>query len=87
MREHFSGTLFVSLHPYVYAYVTKGLFSSLARKWKKRFGVRVMENQSLGLLEMRFTDAKGQTLSPHEEKHDEKHDENHDDKAKDSVEA
>ena len=87
MREHFSGTLFVSLHPYVYAYVTKGLFSSLARKWKKRFGVRVMENQSLGLLEMRFTDAKGQTLSPHEEKHEEKHDENHDDKAKDSVEA
>lgn len=87
MREHFSGTLFVSLHPYVYAYVTKGIFSSLARKWKKRFGVRVMENQSLGLLEMRFTDAKGQTLSPHEEKHEEKHDENHDDKAKDSVEA
>lgn len=87
MREHFSGTLFVSLHPYVYAYVTRGLFSSLARKWKKRFGVRVMENQSLGLLEMRFTDAKGQTLSPHEEKHEEKHDENHDDKAKDSVEA
>ena len=87
MREHFTGTLFVSLHPYVYAYVTRGLFSSLARKWKKRFGVRVMENQSLGLLEMRFTDAKGQTLSPHEEKHEEKHDENHDDKAKDSVEA
>jgi len=74
-REHYKGSMTVSLHPYVYAYVTRGLFTSLARKWRKRFGVRVMENQSLGMLEMRLTDTKGQPLSIHEEP------------AKDSVEA
>ena len=63
MREHFKeGTLTLSLHPYVFSYVTRGWFNSLAKQWKRRFGV--MENQSLGMLEMRFADANGKTLSP-----------------------
>ena len=51
------------LHPYVYAYVSKGWFWSLKSQWKRKYGVKVLENQSLGMLECRFVDAKGNALS------------------------
>lgn len=77
LREHIKeGRVDVSLHPYVFSYVTRGWFNNLAKQWKRRFNVRVLENQSLGMLEMRFTDANGKNLSPMLE----------DEKAKDSVE-
>ena len=50
------------VHPYVYAYISKGIFS-LKTQWKVRYGVRVIENQSLGMLETKFFDKNG------EEKH------------------
>ena len=46
------------LHPYVFAYAAKGI-CSLKRKWAIKYGVRVIENQSLGMLETRFFDSKG----------------------------
>ena len=46
------------LHPFVYAYVSKG-WLPLKRKWKWQYGVHVIENQSLGMLETRFYDKKG----------------------------
>jgi DNA segregation ATPase FtsK/SpoIIIE-like protein len=51
------------LHPYIYAYVSKGWFWSLKSQWKRKYGVKVLENQSLGMLECRFVDAKGNALS------------------------
>ena len=42
------------LHPYIYAYVTRGWFASLAHQWRRKYGVKVVENQSLGMLETRF---------------------------------
>ena len=59
MSEHFGTGLRLHLHPYVYAYVSRGWFMSLKAQWRRRFGVHVVENQSLGMLEMRFYDAKG----------------------------
>ena len=50
------------LHPFVYAYVSRGWFTSLKAQWRRKFGVRVVENQSLGMLEMRFLDADGQPI-------------------------
>jgi len=47
------------LHPFVYAYVCRGWFGSLKFQWRRKYGVRVIENQSLGMLEMRFYDADG----------------------------
>ena len=51
------------LHPYIYAYVSKGWLWSLKSQWKRKYGVKVLENQSLGMLECRFVDAKGNALS------------------------
>ena len=71
--EHFGKRLRLHLHPFVYSYATRGLFGSLASQWRRKFGVRVIENQSLGMLETRFFDAQGNPLQlPQEEKKDEK---------------
>ncbi len=65
MTLHYGKGLRLHLQPFVYAYATRGLFTSLASQWKRKFGVRLIENQSLGMLEMRFYDAKGSTLLSH----------------------
>lgn len=65
--ERYGKGLRLHLHPYVYSYVCRGWFNSLKCQWRRRYGVRVVENQSLGMLEMRFCDAKGNILSHQEE--------------------
>ena len=63
MKEHFGRGIRVHLHPYVYSYVTRGsIFKRLSTKWFNKFGVRVVENQSLGFLETRFYNRKGEQL-------------------------
>ena len=59
-KEHFSGQLRLYVHPYVYAYCKKG-FISLSSRWRRR-GVKLLENQQLGMLQYRFTDRKGTPL-------------------------
>ena len=44
------------LHPFVYAYATRGLFNSFASRWKREYGVRLIEDQSLGMLELKWGD-------------------------------
>ena len=65
--EHYGKGLRLHLHPYVYSYVCRGWFNSLKCRWRRKYGVRVVENQSLGMLEMRFYDAKGNILKHQEE--------------------
>ena len=57
VAQHGRG-LRLHLHPFIYAYVTKGWWP-IKRKWKWHYGVHVIENQSLGMLETRFFDKKG----------------------------
>ena len=70
--ERYSGQfgrgLCLELHPYVYSYVCRGWLKSLKWQWKRQYGVSVAENQSLGMLEMRFLDNNGMTLSLDEER-------------------
>lgn len=51
------------LHPYVAAYVCKGLWS-VKRKWQFRysFGMEIIPSQELAFLEYRFYDKKGEYL-------------------------
>lgn len=65
--ERYGKGLRLHLHPYVYSYVCRGWFNSLKSQWRRKYGVRVVENQSLGMLEMRFYDAKGNILKHQEE--------------------
>ena len=63
MCEHYGRGLRLHLHPYVYAYVCRGWFRSLQWQWRRQYGVRVVENQSLGMLQFRFLDAEGKELT------------------------
>ena len=60
-HEKYGRGLKLHLHPYIYAYVSKG-FVSLKMKWRLKYGVQIIENQSLGMLEIKFYDKKGETV-------------------------
>ena len=59
MAAQYGRGLRLHLHPYIYAYVAKGLLS-IKRKWAIKYGVHVIENQSLGMLETKFFTKKGE---------------------------
>ena len=56
------------LHPFVYAYVNQGLLS-MKKKWKMQygFGLKITPDQSLGMLQYRFTDKNGDEIDMKEE--------------------
>ncbi len=62
MYRQYGKGLRLHVHPYVYAYATRG-WLSLKRRWWWRYGVRLQENQGLGMLEYHFHNAKGLELS------------------------
>ncbi len=64
LSEHYGRGLRLHLHPYVYAYVCRGLLGSLKHQWLRKYGVHVVENQSLGMLQTKFYDSKGEVIDP-----------------------
>jgi len=48
--------LILYVHPFVYAYASRGLFNSVKTKWKRQYGIRLQEDQSLGMLQTRFSE-------------------------------
>ena len=58
VAQHGRG-LRLHLHPFVYAYICKGIWNK-KRQWALQYGVRVIENQSLGMLETKFFTRKGE---------------------------
>ena len=46
----------IYLNPIVATYVSKGWISSLRARWRRQFGLLVVEDQSLGVLETRFSE-------------------------------
>lgn len=57
----------LQLHPFVYAFVTKGLWS-LKRRWQMHYGwgLRVIPNQQLSFLQYRFVKRDGEEIDLHE---------------------
>ncbi len=55
------------IHPYVYAYFSKGIFSVLMRwKWQYSSKMKVVPNQSLGFLEYKFYDTENNEFEVNE---------------------
>ena len=59
MVEQYGRGLRLHLHPYLYSYVNRGCFN-LKMQWALKYGVRVIENQGLGMLETKFFTKKGE---------------------------
>ena len=57
-------TLTLLVHPYVEAYLKKGLFSSIWKTWKSKYGRRhrLEARTTLGMLEYRILDSQGKAL-------------------------
>ena len=56
------------IHPYVAAYLNQGMVS-IKRKWQMKygFGIKVIPNQNLAMLEYKFYDSKGEEIDMKEE--------------------
>lgn len=53
----------LTVHPYVYAYLTKGLISEIIKwQWKLKTFIKLRKNSSLGVVDFHFTDSQGQVL-------------------------
>ena len=59
---------YLHVHPYVAAFINKGLFS-LKRKWQFKYGmgVRIIPSQKMAFLQYEFYDANGQFIDMKEE--------------------
>ena len=62
ISEHYGRGARLHLHPFVYSFACRGWLGSLKNQWQRQFGVKLVEDQSLGMLEMRFVDTNGQPL-------------------------
>ncbi len=60
--EAFGRSLRLYVHPYVYAYIDRGWFSTIRRTWKKKYGVKTIASEQLGLMQYKFTDQQGTEL-------------------------
>ncbi|MDE6702118.1 MAG: ribonuclease E/G, partial [Muribaculaceae bacterium] len=58
------------VHPFVDAYIKKGIFTSLYGKWRRQFGrcFKILPDQSLAYLEYKVFDEKRNELCLHEDK-------------------
>ncbi|MBR2648475.1 MAG: Rne/Rng family ribonuclease [Sediminibacterium sp.] len=56
LTTHAHKNLTLMVHPIVYSHLTKGLFSSIVKRWKKRFKTKitVKQNTNYHLIEFRF---------------------------------
>lgn len=56
--------LSLKVHPFIYSYITKGLFNSVKRRWQKQLNckVKVIENSSFSLFEHEFLNWYGENL-------------------------
>ena len=66
--EQFGSGLRLYVHPYVYAYASRGVFNSLRSKWKRKYGVKLIESQQLAFLQFKFTNRKMEQLTLQENK-------------------
>ena len=58
LATHSHNRLTLVVHPIVYSYLTKGFFSSILKKWRKKYKIKLkmQENTNYHLIEFKFFD-------------------------------
>jgi ribonuclease G len=56
LSTHSHNNLLLMVHPIVYSHLTKGIFSSIYKKWKRKYKVKLTleKNNNYQLIEYRF---------------------------------
>lgn len=62
MTEHYGTGLRLHVHPYLYAYINRGWIFSERAKMERRYGIRIICDQSVGMLQLLFQDKQGNPL-------------------------
>jgi len=64
LATHSHKNLTLVVHPIVYSHLTKGLFSSIARKWRKKHktSLKLRSNSAYHLIEFRFFDQQEEEI-------------------------
>ncbi|MFN5849663.1 MAG: ribonuclease E/G, partial [Chitinophagales bacterium] len=53
----------LTVHPFVYAYLTQGLFSEFMKwQWKLKTRIKLRKNSSLGVVDFHFMDSNGEVI-------------------------
>lgn len=63
INKQFGRNVKLHVHPFIYAYCKQGWLKSLKFAWKRQYGVKLIPNQSLGMLQYKFLDANGNELT------------------------
>ena len=52
------------VHPFIYAYLTKGIFSNMKKQWKKKYknGLEIEQMESLQFLEFKILNSRGEEI-------------------------
>lgn len=58
-KQQFGSGLKLYVHPYIFAYIDKGVFRSMRQRWQRQYGVKIIESEELGMLEYRFFNKSG----------------------------
>ncbi len=66
--EQFGRHLRLYIHPYVYAYVSKGI-CSIKAAWRRKYGIKTLESEQLAFLQYQLTDRNGKQLLLHTTEH------------------
>ena len=55
----------LTVNPLVEAYLTKGMFSSIVRRWKKKYGVAIVvsASENMAILDFEWAKKDGEKLS------------------------
>lgn len=62
--EKFGSKIVLYVHPYVYAYITKGWLRTIKRQWQRKYGkIHIVPSQSLGFLDYKFYDRQHNELN------------------------
>lgn len=62
--EKFGSKIVLHVHPYVYAYITKGWLHTIKRQWQRKYGkIHIVPSQSLGFLDYKFYDRQHNELN------------------------
>lgn len=64
LQEQNEKQISIEVHPFVHAYLTKGMFSSLRSKWQRKFGkkIQLQKNSNFHFMEYHIYDKNGEEL-------------------------